>query len=130
MTSPGEVVFCKRCVVSNQRPNSAENEYALVAESKKSAIHIGEDGVCDACKLWEAKHETIDWDQREKQLRELCAEHRRDDGRYEFPEASLMFEQPIMDREYFDHLCDRFRSPPPWRFENGRFTLRPRVEPV
>ena len=80
---PRRVVFCKRCVVSNQRPNSAENEYALVAESKKSAIHIGEDEVCDACRLWEAKHETIDWEQREKQLRELCDKHRRDDGRYD-----------------------------------------------
>ncbi len=33
--------------------------------------------------------------------------------RQHFPWASQLFEQPKMDREYFMHLADRFRSPPP-----------------
>jgi len=80
---PAQVRFCTRCVVSNQRPNSAENEYDLVGDSTKSAIRFSDDGVCDACRLWEAKHETIDWQERERQLRLLCDKYRRADGRYD-----------------------------------------------
>ena len=42
----------------------------------------------------------------------------------EFPDASKLFEPPTMDREYFDHLCDRFRSPHLWRYDNGSWSLR------
>ncbi len=41
----------------------------------------------------------------------------------EFPLAAKTFEQPIMDRAYFDHLCDRFRSPHLWRYEEGTWNL-------
>ena len=41
-----------------------------------------------------------------------------------FPEASKCFEQPMMDREYFMHLADRFRSPHLWKWENGLWKLR------
>ena len=41
-----------------------------------------------------------------------------------FPVASRMFEQPVMDREYFDHLTDRFRSPHLWKYENSEWMLR------
>lgn len=41
-----------------------------------------------------------------------------------FPEASKCFEQPKMDREYFMHLADRFRSPHIWKYENGVWKLR------
>lgn len=37
----------------------------------------------------------------------------------EFPVASKMFEQPIMDREYFDRLVDSFRSPHLWQWDDG-----------
>jgi N-acetyl sugar amidotransferase len=42
----------------------------------------------------------------------------------EFPEASKMFEQPIMDRAYFDNLADSFRSPHLWKHDNGVWKLR------
>ena len=42
----------------------------------------------------------------------------------EFPEACRMFEQPIMDSQYFMHLADRFRSPHIWKFEDGAWRLR------
>ena len=42
----------------------------------------------------------------------------------EFPEASRMFEQPLIDRDYFDSLTDQFRSPHLWKFENGAWSLR------
>ncbi|MFC3799871.1 N-acetyl sugar amidotransferase [Cohnella sp. GCM10012308] len=79
---PREIKFCKRCVISNQRPNSAV-EYAHTKDSKKATIHFDEDGICDACRLAEQKHKTIDWDAREKELRELCDRYRKSDGSYD-----------------------------------------------
>ena len=51
---PHEVTFCRRCVISNQRPNSAV-EYAHTSQSRKATIHLDEQGVCDACRLAEEK---------------------------------------------------------------------------
>jgi N-acetyl sugar amidotransferase len=45
----------------------------------------------------------------------------------QFPEAARMFEQPIMDRQYFEHLTDRFRSPHLWAWEHGKWALRKTV---
>lgn len=42
----------------------------------------------------------------------------------EFPAASKMFENPMMDREYFRLLTDQFRSPHLWYWENGEWKLR------
>ena len=42
----------------------------------------------------------------------------------DFPVASKMFEQSIMDRDYFDNLADSFRSPHLWKKENGLWKLR------
>lgn len=41
-----------------------------------------------------------------------------------FPVASRMFEQPVMDRDYFIRLADRFRSPHLWQFSGNAWTLR------
>ena len=42
-----------------------------------------------------------------------------------FPIASKMFEQPIMNREYFDLLADTFRSPHIWyHSDNEKWLLR------
>ncbi len=45
----------------------------------------------------------------------------------EYPIASTMFEQPMMDKDYFMHLADRFRSPHIWKCENGIWSLRQTV---
>ena len=42
----------------------------------------------------------------------------------QFPKAAACFEQPKMDREYFMHLADRFRSPHIWKYEDGIWKLR------
>lgn len=42
----------------------------------------------------------------------------------EFPRASEMFESPIIDRDYFHALSNRFRSPHLWLYENGKWRLR------
>jgi len=79
---PSEVKFCRRCVISNQRPNSAV-EYKHTNETKKATIHFDEHGVCDACNFTERKKLHIDWEERDKQLRELCDKHRKHDGSYD-----------------------------------------------
>ncbi|MDR1916628.1 MAG: N-acetyl sugar amidotransferase [Synergistaceae bacterium] len=42
----------------------------------------------------------------------------------QFPVAHEMFEQPIMDREYFLHLAERFRSPHIWKRAGDGWKLR------
>ena len=79
---PPRVLFCQKCVISNQRPNSMI-EYNHVQDSQKKTIHFDENGICDACKFAEKKHLEIDWLQREKELRDLCAKHRKADGSYD-----------------------------------------------
>jgi N-acetyl sugar amidotransferase len=78
---PADVRFCKTCVISNQRPNSAV-EYQHTSDSRKQTIHFDDDGVCDACRVAEEK-KAIDWDEREAQLREVCDRYRSTDGSYD-----------------------------------------------
>lgn len=79
---PDEVKFCTKCVISNQRPNSAV-EYEHTKASKKQTINFDDHGVCDACRVAEQKKRTIDWNERERQLRELCDRYRSKDGSYD-----------------------------------------------
>lgn len=81
--SPNKVVFCKFCVLSNQRPHSV-SEFKH-KKNRKGAIYlsIDKDGKCDACKMAEWKKNKIDWDQREKELKKLCDKYRRKDGSYD-----------------------------------------------
>lgn len=78
---PEQVLFCTRCVISNQRPASVV-EYQNVPGSRKATIAFDAEGVCDACRVAEAKA-SLDWTERERRLRELCAEHRSKDGSWD-----------------------------------------------
>lgn len=78
---PEKVIFCRRCVMSNQRPNSAI-EFKHNIKTKKATLNIGSDGVCDACKFAEEK-ENIDWKKREKELLKLLEKYRKNDGSYD-----------------------------------------------
>lgn len=78
---PEKVTFCSRCVISNQRPNSAV-EYKHTKNSKKETIHFDENNVCDACRFLEQK-KNIDWEAREKELIKLCNKYRKSDGSYD-----------------------------------------------
>lgn len=64
---PSEVKFCKRCVVSNQRPR----------------IVFDDEGICSACRFADHKVSGIDWAQREKELSTLCDTHRSNNGKYD-----------------------------------------------
>lgn len=63
---PEKVKFCKKCVMSNQRPR----------------ITFDENGVCSACNYAEYKSK-IDWNKREEELIALCDKHRKNDGSYD-----------------------------------------------
>ena len=64
---PSAVVFCRNCVVSNQRPR----------------ITFDDSGVCSACRYSEYKRTRVDWKQRERELEDLCHRFRRSDGSYD-----------------------------------------------
>ncbi len=81
---PEKVVFCKKCVLSNQRPASYP-EFKHLRE-RKGAKYLNIDpitGVCDACKVSETKEKNIDWDAREKELEKLCDKYRSKTGDYD-----------------------------------------------
>ena len=78
---PREVKFCKRCVMSNQRPSSVIETKHKHA-SKKPTIVFDEEGVCSACRYADIK-EKINWQEREKELKELLDKYRRNDGYYD-----------------------------------------------
>ncbi len=78
---PSEVTFCRKCVISNQRPSSTI-EFRNDKGEKKEVIHFNEKGVCSACVYHEEKQK-IDWTKRDKQLRELLLRFRSTDGSYD-----------------------------------------------
>ena len=60
--------FCKKCVLTNQRPRTDFNE----------------DGICNACAYAEQKFfGGIDWEKREKELIELLDKYRSDNGSWD-----------------------------------------------
>ena len=79
---PEQVVFCKRCVISNQRPNSTV-EFKNVKDEEKATINFDEDEICDACRYQDSKASNIDWEKREDALKSLCDLHRNDNGDYD-----------------------------------------------
>ena len=62
-----KIVYCKRCVISNQRPR----------------VHFNEEGICGQCLYAEYKQTMVDWDSREKELEALCKKHRSRDGSWD-----------------------------------------------
>ena len=73
---PEEIVYCKRCVYSNQRPSSTI-EYKNKKDLKKSTLIFDDEGVCNACKWAEMKDNEIDWEEKHNELIKLCDSFRR-----------------------------------------------------
>jgi len=74
---PEQIVFCKKCVISNQRPRSVvefKNK-----NDQKEGIDIDANNICEACKYNETKNE-INWVEREKKLISLLDKHRKTSG--------------------------------------------------
>ena len=68
--------------MSNQRPASVPEFHHTRNRDGAKYMQIDEDGMCDACRQAEAK-KFIDWKERERELEELLAKHRRNDGHYD-----------------------------------------------
>jgi N-acetyl sugar amidotransferase len=77
---PEEVKFCKKCVISNQRPNSTVE--MKNTNMNKQTIAFNSDGICSACEYTETKIET-NWKEREELLFELLEPFRSNDGSYD-----------------------------------------------
>src|SRR4051812_35488853 len=79
---PVDVRFCSRCVMSNQKPNSAR-EYSHTSATRKETLSIDAEGVCSACRNAELKNRNVDWSQREQELVDLCNRFRKADGSHD-----------------------------------------------
>ena len=66
---PKKVIFCKKTLISNQRPNSAI-EFNHTIKSKKKTLNIDKNGISDSWKFSRIKKK-IDYRSREKKLLEL-----------------------------------------------------------
>ena len=66
LASTHDVCFCLKCTISNQRPR----------------ITFDQHGVCSACNYAEFK-KTIDWAERERELKDLCDRYRKTNGDYD-----------------------------------------------
>ncbi|MGA7678080.1 MAG: N-acetyl sugar amidotransferase [Dehalococcoidia bacterium] len=78
---PEKVIFCKFCVMSNQRPASYP-EFKHTPQRKAPTLHIDDEGACDACRYAEKKL-NIGWKKREEELLKLLDTYRRNDGYYD-----------------------------------------------
>lgn len=72
-----DVKFCKKCIMSNQKPNAVVEIGSK--NTQRTGMKIEEDGICDACKYNEIKN-SIDWDKREKRLVKILDKYRKNKG--------------------------------------------------
>lgn len=73
---PQKVEFCKKCVISNQRPNSVIEFKNKLNQKKPISFNKG---ICDACNYNSIKTE-IDWKKREKELVQLLSRYKKKSG--------------------------------------------------
>ncbi len=78
---PRKVIFCKKSLISNQRPSS-EIEFLHTKKTKKKTIFIDKQGISDSWKYSRLKKK-IDYNLREKQLLKLLEKHRGKHGRFD-----------------------------------------------
>ena len=80
---PLKIKYCTECNLSNQQPTSI-NEYFHIHNTKQTTVTFDEDGICAACNFNKKKWDnTINWEEREKELIELCNKHRKSNGEYD-----------------------------------------------
>ena len=80
--APNDIIFCNKCVMSNQRPASIP-EYNHTFERKGAKyLNIDSNGVCDACHSADEKLK-IDWEKREKALMNLLEKYRSNNDQYD-----------------------------------------------
>ena len=75
---PEDVIFCSKCVMSNQRPRSVV-EFKNSSNQKSGLTIDANSSICDACNYNETKKK-IDWEKRESELIELLDKYRKTNG--------------------------------------------------
>ena len=71
---PPKVIFCKKTLISNQRPNSSiEFEHSI--KSKKKTLRIDSNGLSDSWK-YSRRKKKINFKLREEKLLKLLDKHR------------------------------------------------------
>lgn len=78
---PKKIIFCKKTLMSNQRPVSTQ-EFNHSKLSKKKTIYFDKNGICDAWK-YSRKKEKINYIEREKKLLKLLSIHRGKYGEFD-----------------------------------------------
>ena len=78
---PQKVIFCKKSLISNQRPNSTQ-EHKHTISSKKKTIKIDKNFVSDSWKYSRIKKK-INYSLREQKLLRLLDKHRGKHGKYD-----------------------------------------------
>ena len=81
--SPKKVIFCKECVMSNQKPDTTLEYQHEFSRKGSTYLKIGNDGICQACKYCKSKYKTVDWKKREEELLKLLDKHRKSNGEYD-----------------------------------------------
>ena len=65
---PQKVVFCKKCVMSNQRPASVPEFRHTRNRDGAKYMKIDDKGTCDACRQNEIKN-SINWEEKKNSLK-------------------------------------------------------------
>lgn len=76
-----KVIFCKKCVESNQRFMGSIPHKDQPGGFKETAS-FDKNGVCNSCNYFENKKK-INWDEREKELIDILEKYKRKDGYYD-----------------------------------------------
>ena len=71
---PKDIRYCKKCVISNQRPNTTM-EFKKKAKAKKTTIHFTDEGGCDASIGTDTKNKDR-LGERERELIDLCDKYK------------------------------------------------------
>ena len=80
---PEKVIYCSECNLSNQNPTST-NEYFHTNDIIQDTVDFDENNICAACNFNKLKwNKVINWEEREKELIEVCNQYRKDDGSYD-----------------------------------------------
>ena len=81
---PQKVIFCSKCVMSNQRPSSIPEFYHTKNRKGAKYLEIKKQNnfVCSAC-IQNEKKKAINWKNREKELLKLLSKFRKNNGEYD-----------------------------------------------
>ena len=78
---PSKIIFCKKTLISNQRPSSSI-EFYHNSKSKKKTLFIDKNGISDSWK-YSRKKKKINFDNREKKLKKLLELYRSNNNNYD-----------------------------------------------